>query len=103
MRTITERQIKGFTCFLTDGEWASATVKMYVRTVEEFTAWLDGREVAKETAVAWKEHLMERDYTPATVNVKLAEVNAFLSSAASRTVAKKRIIASGGNISHQKR
>ena len=77
MRTITERQIKGFTCFLTDEERAPATVKMYVRTVEEFMAWLDERAVTKELAVAWKEHLMEQDYTPATVNVKLAAVNAF--------------------------
>ena len=77
MRTITEEQIKGFTCFLTDEERAPATVKMYVRTVEEFMAWLDERAVTKELAVAWKEHLMEQDYTPATVNVKLAAVNAF--------------------------
>ena len=77
MRTITERQIKEFTCFLTEEERAPATVKMYVRTVEELMAWLAGREVTKEAAVAWKEHLLTQDYTPATVNVKLAAANAF--------------------------
>ena len=34
-------------------ERAPATVKMYVRTVEELMVWLDGREVTKELA-AWK-------------------------------------------------
>ena len=77
MRTITERQINEFTYFLTEEERAPATVKMYVRTVEELMVWLDSREVTKELAVAWKEHLLTRDYTPATVNVKLAAVNAF--------------------------
>ncbi len=77
MRTITERQIEGFTCYLTEEERAPATVKMYVRIIEEFVAWLGRREVAKETAVAWKEHLIEQNYAPCTVNVKLAAVNAF--------------------------
>ena len=77
MRTITERQIEGFTCYLTEEERAPATVGMYIRTVEELMAWLAGREVTKELAVAWKEHLMEQEYAPATVNVKLAAVNAF--------------------------
>ena len=69
MRTITERQISEFTCFLTEEERAPATVKMYLRTVEELMAWLDGREVTKETAVAWKEYLLTRDYTPATRDI----------------------------------
>ena len=77
MRTITERQIEAFARFLADGERAEATVKMYVRTVEELMAWLAGREVTKELAVAWKEQLSKRDYAPATVNVKLAAVNVF--------------------------
>ncbi len=77
MRNITERQIEMFTRHMEEEERAPATVKMYVRTVEELMAWLAGREVTKELAVAWKEHLLTRGYTPATVNVKLAAVNAF--------------------------
>ena len=77
MHTIDRRQILEFIHFLTDEERAPATVRMYVRVIEEFTGWLAGREVTKELAVAWKEHLMAREYAPATVNVKLAAVNAF--------------------------
>ena len=77
MRTITERQITDFARHMTEEERAEATIKMYVRTVEELTVWLAGQEVTKELAVAWKEHLTEQDYAPATVNVKLAAVNAF--------------------------
>ncbi len=77
MRTITERQIREFTRHLEDEERSPATVKMYVRTTEELMLWLAGRETTKELAVAWKEQLLEREYAPATVNVKLAAVNAF--------------------------
>ena len=77
MHAITEKQIEVFAQHLKGEERAQATVKMYVRIVEELMAWLDGREVTKELAVAWKEHLLTQDYAPATVNVKLAAVNAF--------------------------
>ena len=77
MRTITERQITDFFRYMTEQERAEATIKIYVRTTEELMLWLAGREVTKEAAVAWKEYLVERGYAPATVNVKLAAVNAF--------------------------
>ena len=77
MRTITERQLNTFARHMEEEERAPATVKMYVRTIGELMAWLAGREVTKELAVAWKEHLMGREYAPATVNAKLAAVNAF--------------------------
>ena len=77
MRTIKEGQLEDFARYMEEEERAPATVKMYVRTIGELMAWLAGREVTKELAVAWKEHLMEREYAPATVNVKLASVNAF--------------------------
>ena len=77
MYIITERQIEMFTRHMEEEERAPATVKMYVRIIEEFMVWLNGREATKEAAVAWKEHLLTQEYTPATVNVKLAAVNAF--------------------------
>ncbi len=77
MQTIEERQIRDFARHMEEEERAPATVKMYVRTAEEFMAWLAGCEMTKEAAVAWKEHLLTQDYTPATVNVKVAAVNAF--------------------------
>ncbi len=76
MRKIRERQLNAFTQHLTDEERAPATVKMYVRTVEEFIAWLGDEEVTKEAVIAWKNELTQ-SYAPATVNVKLAAVNAF--------------------------
>ena len=76
MRTITDEQIEEFIRYLEEEERAMATVKMYVRTAEEFIAWLAGHEVTKELAMAWKNELTQ-SYAPATVNVKLAAVNAF--------------------------
>ena len=77
MRAITERQIEAFVRHMEEEERSPATVKMYGRVIGELMAWLTGREVTKEAAVAWKEQLLEREYAPATVNVKLAAVNAF--------------------------
>ena len=77
MGTTEERRLNGFMHHLEDEERAPATVRMYVRTAGEFMTWLAGRDVTKELAVAWKEHLLARHYAPGTVNVKLAAVNAF--------------------------
>ena len=77
MRAITERQIEEFVRHMEEEERSPATVKMYGRVIGELMTWLAGREVTKELAVAWKEQLLEREYAPATVNVKLAAVNAF--------------------------
>ncbi len=77
MRTIKEGQLEDFARYMEEEERAPATVKMYVRTIEELMAWLAGREVTKELAVAWKEYLLDQSFAPATVNAKIAAVNAF--------------------------
>ena len=77
MFMITDRQIEQFARYMEEEERAAATVKMYARNVRELMAWLAGREVTKELAVAWKERLMGQGHAPATVNAKLAAANAF--------------------------
>ncbi len=71
------RSVEAFATYLRGDERAEGTVEAYLRSVRGFAAWLDGREVTKDLAVAWKEQLMARGYAPATVNAKLAAVNAF--------------------------
>ena len=58
-------------------ERAENTIQKYVRYAGEFLAWLKGRAVSKETAVAWKEALQGERLAPATINAKITSVNAF--------------------------
>jgi len=57
-------------------ERSLATVKKYCRDVDAFLAFAGGREISKETAMAYKEWLLER-YAPASVNSMLAAMNRF--------------------------
>ena len=40
------------------------TIENYVRHVRAFAAWMGGNPATKETAAAWKEHLLSRKYSP---------------------------------------
>lgn len=77
MRIIKEKQLTDFCLYMKEAEHASATVSKYKRTIEDLMLWMGGREVTKELVVAWKEHILERNYAPATVNGMLTAVNVF--------------------------
>ena len=57
-----------------------ATIRKYLRDAEGFLFWLGNREVSKKQVVLWKEELAEKQYSPITVNGKLAAVNKLLLS-----------------------
>ena len=76
-RKIGARELIGFADHLKSEERSPGTVEKYLRDVRSFAAWLDGREVTKELAAAWKEHLLAEHYAPVTINSMLAAVNAF--------------------------
>ena len=69
------RVLKGFKQYLIREERGKATIQKYVRDAGEFLRWLGTRELTKEQAVAWKEHLAGQHRAPMTVNGKLAAVN----------------------------
>lgn len=75
---ITSEQVQSFMEYLKTEEREESTVQKYVRYVREFAAWTEGQAVNKAAVVAWKESLQEAGrFAPATVNAKLASVNAF--------------------------
>lgn len=76
-RYITEEQINTFTAYLRNEEHAPATIEKYCRDVRSFACWLRGGEVTKETAAAWKAHLLASGRAPVTVNALLAAANRF--------------------------
>ena len=73
--TLTQSHIAAYARFLVSEERAAATVEKYLRDLEAFAAWLAGREVTRETAAQWKNHLLENGHAPSTVNAKLSAIN----------------------------
>ena len=68
--------IESFATYLRREERSEGTVSAYLANVHAFAKWLGVGHVTKEAVVAWKDELAQH-YAPATVNVKLAAVNAF--------------------------
>jgi len=59
-------------------ELAPATVRKYVADAAAFITWADGREVDKDLAIAYKEHLKGQDFQTSTINNKIVTLNRFL-------------------------
>ena len=76
-RVINTEKRKEFSGYLKSEERTPGTIDKYLRDVRSFAMWLNGREVTKELAAAWKEHLLAEHYAPVTVNAMLAAINSF--------------------------
>lgn len=74
-RKLTSEHLGGYRDYLRQEERSPATIEKYIRDVEEFSRWLKGRAVTKETAVLWKAHLLDQGLMPVTVNTKLSALN----------------------------
>lgn len=75
---ITQNEIRSFTVQLQSEDRSPGTIGKYQRDIRVFTTWLGGRELTRETAAAWREHLLCADYAPSTINSMLSAVNRFL-------------------------
>ena len=73
--TLLREQISAYARWLRQEERAAATLEKYLRDVDAFAAWLDGRAVTKEAVSEWKEHLLSRQYNPTTINAALSALN----------------------------
>ena len=76
LRRISEKEIGRFAACLREEERSAATIEKYRREVMRFSAWLEGREITKELAVAYKNRLSEVR-TAAGVNGAASALNAF--------------------------
>ena len=76
-RHINQEQLTAFEHHLHLEEREPGTIEKYLRDVRSFAAWLNGRPLDKETAIAWKEHLLTSGYAPSTINSMLIAVNQF--------------------------
>ena len=70
--------MESFSSSLKREERTPGTIGKYLRGSGEFASWLGERELAKDTAAGWREHLLEAGYAPATINSMLSAVNRLL-------------------------
>ena len=71
-------ELESFSSSLKREERTPGTIGKYLRGSGEFASWLGERELAKDTAAGWREHLLEAGYAPATINSMLSAVNRLL-------------------------
>ena len=86
-RYVTEESLIRFQGFLQQEERSAGTIEKYMRDVKNFAAWIEDQssvtsgfsccEVTKDTAVRWKQYLLQSGRAPSTVNSMLAVVNTY--------------------------
>lgn len=76
-RIIDETKIQSFGEFLVLEEKSRATQEKYLRDVNTFARFLNGRNARKEEAIAWKRRLIELGYAVRSINSMLASINSF--------------------------
>ena len=69
--------------WLRAAERSEATVEKYVRALCTYMTWLDGGSPSRESAAAWREHLVESGYSVSSVNAMVAAVNGYFRFAGS--------------------
>lgn len=77
-KIITREDIRHFAQQLERDEKSQATVSKYCRDVLAFWNFVGAEPLTKEMVVAYKKHLIDRNYAVNSINSMLASVNAFL-------------------------
>ena len=72
---LTTEQVNVYARHLLSEERSRATIEKYLRDVNTFIKWLEGKAVTKELVVEWKSHLLVQNYAPVTVNAMLSALN----------------------------
>lgn len=76
-KKITVDAVDAFTNYLKRAERSQNTIEKYRRDVLAFIRWLGNRPVDREMSIEWKQQLLGRGYTTATVNSMLIALNRF--------------------------
>ena len=72
---LTVENISSYRDFLIGEERSPGTIDKYLRDINAFRLWLDGRAVTKESAADWKTFLSGEGYAPVSVNAMLSALN----------------------------
>ena len=74
-RFLNESLIEDFGKYLVLEEKSEHTIEKYLRDVRAFSVFAGQGEIGKETVLAYKQHLSERDYAVRSINSMLASLN----------------------------
>lgn len=74
--TISKRELNAFLLRLNLEDRSPGTIGKYLHDAGKFSAWLGRRELTRETAARWRDHLLREGYAPATINSMISAVNA---------------------------
>ena len=80
MKTIilSEKEKRAFRKTLCKEEKSKATIDKYIRDIDKFYCYADGKKITKELVISYKEYLVESGYAVRSINSMLAGVNQFL-------------------------
>lgn len=78
-RILTSEAIDCFKKHLREEEKSENTIEKYLRDVRAFAACLNGVEVTKEAAIAYKNKLLYENYAARSVNSMIASLNSLFS------------------------
>ena len=76
MNEITKRTIEEYKNYLVEEEKSSVTIEKYIRDINTFEEWSDGREITKTLVLEYKNILVQQ-YAPASVNSILSSLNGY--------------------------
>lgn len=76
---ITEKHLENYRKFLRREERSTGTIEKYSRDLQAFQRFLGTKDVTKERAAQWKEHLASNGYAAVTINSMLSAINGFFS------------------------
>ena len=75
-RAIKEKQITAFENYLIESEKSKATIEKYIRDINHFICFADGRNINKYLLIEYKENL-KNEYAVTSANSMIAALNAF--------------------------
>lgn len=78
MMILSSKCLTAFAAYLRAAERSAGTIENYLRHSRNFLCWLAGRPLNKEITAAWKQTLVEKGGSAASINGKLVAVNRFL-------------------------
>ena len=73
--SVSKSDLAGFADCLKNGDRSPGTIEKYLHDASDFALWLGQRELTRETAVQWREFLLQQNYSPVTINSMLSAVN----------------------------
>ena len=78
-RILTSEAIQNFKKYLKEEEKSKNTIEKYMRDVWEFTTYMNGEEITKESVIAYKSNLISKNYAVRSINSMLASLNSLFS------------------------